>query len=758
MTPFQPHPDANSSSFAYLDNLPPGTNPYVTPDPGQNSVPRSPRVYNTPETNHESVQGQDDGMDVDTGDASDASDTGDTADAADTVANLVLGESPDIDTGRSPKRSRSGDSGANSLEYSEPELKRQRLSPSDTAIVEIVEPVTLPAETKPQDFKKYAKSAAMTGNLDGLKRIVDQYEIKKDDFGEWELAHIAAEYGHLNILKWLVEQGEDAGHTNKKGYTVLQVAAQNGHLNVIQWLVEQGSDIQQTDDYDRNLVGLAAKSGHLDVIKWLHQKGCDIHHCNGSDQNAFLFAAKAGELEVMKWLAEQGSDIQHTTTWDANALTYAAEYGHLDVAEWLIEKGCDLNIVDENGNSSIYWAVINNHADIVRLLIRHEVKISADIDGRPNPLLFEAIRNCTADIVEMLIPYYDISVRDPLGFTPLMLAGHCRAYDSLVPLIWATLKHPKANELLNEAGAKSPDLLAKELISQTSFLSPGALEHSHRKADRPVVIMSQFVLMEVEWKHRQLGELQLLLGSKQSLTAMQSLAATNGILAGLVPWKISHYPNGNFYNVLGPIKRKYPELDKDYEEFWKGVQERLNTFTAEDIEILTEMAYHWEEENLSPVFENLFETCLGHALSDDPESAIVGELTAKGIYHPLAEGIAKAWQKAWKPVLSLATPLLKPDSVTFEEWEIEDLAGLDPTTGSLPLTPATIGRKMDGFLETSVATTLSTAFKIALRENFDSVAGNYLRINDPNLTKSSKELYADLMNRQINMLAQLWNQ
>jgi ankyrin repeat protein len=54
------------------------------------------------------------------------------------------------------------------------------------------------------------------------------------------LLHIAAGFGKLDVVKYLIEaQGADVKATDKYGKTPLRQAAKNGHWDVVKYLVEE---------------------------------------------------------------------------------------------------------------------------------------------------------------------------------------------------------------------------------------------------------------------------------------------------------------------------------------------------------------------------------------------------------------------------------------------------------------------------------------------------------------------------------------
>lgn len=68
----------------------------------------------------------------------------------------------------------------------------------------------------------------------------------------------AAELGHLNVLK----------HLRIFNPTILFVAANRGHLECVKWLIENGCP------WDWDTCAAAVAGGHLDVVRYLHSQNC----------------------------------------------------------------------------------------------------------------------------------------------------------------------------------------------------------------------------------------------------------------------------------------------------------------------------------------------------------------------------------------------------------------------------------------------------------------------------------------------------
>ena len=130
----------------------------------------------------------------------------------------------------------------------------------------------------------------------------------------------------------LIDVLKDTDFKIKDREICLRWAAQKGHLNVIKHLVEQDVNIHVNDYLLRDYaLRLAAIEGHLNIVKYLVEHGADIHsHCD----DALRWSAKNGHLEVVKYLIEHGADVKSL---DDGVLLCAKHNGHMEVVEYLKE-------------------------------------------------------------------------------------------------------------------------------------------------------------------------------------------------------------------------------------------------------------------------------------------------------------------------------------------------------------------------------------------------------------------------------------
>ena len=149
---------------------------------------------------------------------------------------------------------------------------------------------------------------AKYGYLSCLKWCKNVY----NGYGWWYVCTIAAEFGHLDIVKWAREN-----EFLWDSYTCA-VAARNGHFDVLRWAHENGCPWSETT------CECAAASGHLQILQWAIDHGCPF------ENSALMLAAYNGHLGILQWARESG-------LWNDRLTKAASSSGKAEVAKWLMK-------------------------------------------------------------------------------------------------------------------------------------------------------------------------------------------------------------------------------------------------------------------------------------------------------------------------------------------------------------------------------------------------------------------------------------
>jgi ankyrin repeat protein len=134
--------------------------------------------------------------------------------------------------------------------------------------------------------------ACETGDLKKVKSLVSR-GVNIHSHNDAAL-YCAAEYGHLNVVQYLIEQGSK-GFDKLDDY-ILPRSAEKGHFEIVKFLVEQGADIHSNNDY---ALRWAASNGHFEIVKFLVESGADIH---AENDFAIRWAELSGHNEILKYL------------------------------------------------------------------------------------------------------------------------------------------------------------------------------------------------------------------------------------------------------------------------------------------------------------------------------------------------------------------------------------------------------------------------------------------------------------------------
>ena len=195
----------------------------------------------------------------------------------------------------------------------------------------------------------------------------------------------APRYGHLHLLEyaqkschWYFARPNDKRVCQRHEINCRRAArdaAEYGHLDIVRWIFRYESDEGRAppvcdSDFLSQVAWGAVKGGSMHVLKWLFDELADedgilldnayytFKCCEGSrswcgGHYLCAAAAKRGNLEMLKllradvsyklWPTDAAWDPTPRCGWNEWTCTAAAGNGHLDVLRWAFENGCPAN-------------------------------------------------------------------------------------------------------------------------------------------------------------------------------------------------------------------------------------------------------------------------------------------------------------------------------------------------------------------------------------------------------------------------------
>ena len=246
---------------------------------------------------------------------------------------------------------------------------------------------------------------------------------------------MAAQTGHLALVKFLLEMGADKDEANVHGATALFMAAKNGHLMVVRCLLEQGAEKDRAANSGSSPLCMAAKNGHAAVVRYLVEQGADKDKAANNGVTALFVASQKGYEAVVRNLVEHGADKNKPNKGGETPVYMAAKKGHLAVVQYLLEKGANKDVAKDRGATPLHMAAQGGHVAVVRCLVEQGADMNrAKIDGR-TPLFIAAQKGQLAVVEYLVTSGADKNKAANDGRTPLYIAakkGHLPVVEYLV--------------------------------------------------------------------------------------------------------------------------------------------------------------------------------------------------------------------------------------------------------------------------------------------------------------------------------------
>ncbi|CAD5205544.1 unnamed protein product [Bursaphelenchus okinawaensis] len=211
-------------------------------------------------------------------------------------------------------------------------------------------------------------NACRAGNTMAVKKFIEQGGVdvdEGDDDGITAL-QIAAAEGHYTMVEMLIRELQADIHlANVIGFTPFLHACREGHLNVAKYLVQNGARVTDKTRFNVTALALASAGGHVEVVNLLITLNTKFveHDEKGNQTKKLENNEETNYPQVEK-------DLTPT------ALIAAAAHSQVSTAEVLEARGADVNNVlpGNIGLTALHVAAICGTAQIVQfLLTKHAV-------------------------------------------------------------------------------------------------------------------------------------------------------------------------------------------------------------------------------------------------------------------------------------------------------------------------------------------------------------------------------------------------
>lgn len=187
--------------------------------------------------------------------------------------------------------------------------------------------------------------------------------------------HLAVEYGHMEILQYLVSIRSDLNLQDKNGWTALHYAAREGNLKALKYLAESGADIEARDILNETPLFIASYKGKFDIVQYLVDKGASVYNRDIQGNTLLHQAAYKGNNKIVDYFWTRHMDINSTNFCGWTPLHRAVYGGRTETVRLLITLGAFLQPKTTDtwkqfpkGSTPYDFAVIITNRDIMKYL------------------------------------------------------------------------------------------------------------------------------------------------------------------------------------------------------------------------------------------------------------------------------------------------------------------------------------------------------------------------------------------------------
>lgn len=197
------------------------------------------------------------------------------------------------------------------------------------------------------------------------------------------------------ILKVLLEYGDNVNATDKIFLTPLHFAVRNGGTELVKFLLEKKANVSakalrsidnlNTKPYLTPLLA-AAMFGKEDMEKILISYGADVNVKRLDGKTPLHFAASNGSVEIVELILRNGPNISAMAKYNdtkpdldflVTPLMGAAMEGRVENLKVLLKYGAYVNQKNAYGWTPLHFAAANGRSDASKVLIEHGANISA---------------------------------------------------------------------------------------------------------------------------------------------------------------------------------------------------------------------------------------------------------------------------------------------------------------------------------------------------------------------------------------------
>jgi len=142
------------------------------------------------------------------------------------------------------------------------------------------------------------------------------------------------------VSRLLIDRGAEVNAKMTGGWTALMLAAQMGHTDCVRLLLEHGADVNERSVYNgvTALIEVAGV-GSSDCVRLLLDHGANVNDKSVNGTTALIAAVGVGSSDCVRLLLDHGAVVNAKNDLGQTALSEAKSGGHQDIVDALVAAG-----------------------------------------------------------------------------------------------------------------------------------------------------------------------------------------------------------------------------------------------------------------------------------------------------------------------------------------------------------------------------------------------------------------------------------
>jgi ankyrin repeat protein len=217
--------------------------------------------------------------------------------------------------------------------------------------------------------------------------------------------HIASLKGFGEMVAFLLKKKRvSVDVRDLTGATALYLAAQAGHLDVVKKLLVFGACVDWPDKFGQTPLHVASANGHQEVVEILLKNGAHLDCLTQDAMTPLYLAVKNNQKAVVDVLLKQNPNIIQVSQEGLTALELAKKKKFKEISKAILKLiGQNNRVSNADGWTPLYRAIVHRDPLAVQALINSGAKIDEKLSFNESFPLFCASWEGLTEIVEILL-------------------------------------------------------------------------------------------------------------------------------------------------------------------------------------------------------------------------------------------------------------------------------------------------------------------------------------------------------------------